>query len=321
MGVFTHISKENLNTFLKDYNLKEVQSFEGINEGIQNTNYIIKIDTKDFILTIYENINRIDDLDFFLSLMNYLSSKGIKCPIPIENSKSNYVGEIKSKPAALLTFLDGKSTLNIKKDHTFEVGKVLAEMHLYTKDFPLEKINDLSVDGWEKLLIKNKYKIDKFEKNLYKKIEDKIFIIRKKWPKDLPSGVIHADLFPDNVLFRDGNVSGLIDFYFSCTDYFTYDLCICINAWCFNYKNEFQIDLFQNLLKGYQSIRKLEEEEINAIPLLCHASSLRFLLTRIDNWKNKNDLDIVNYQDPMEFLKRLEFHELNKNFGNFNLNE
>ena len=253
--------------------------------------------------------------------MNYLSSKGIKCPIPIENSKSNYVGEIKSKPAALLTFLDGKSTLNIKKDHTFEVGKVLAEMHLNTRDFPLEKINDLSVDGWGKLLIKNKNKIDKFEKNLYKKIEDKIIIIRKKWPKDLPSGVIHADLFPDNVLFRDGKVSGLIDFYFSCNDYFVYDLCICINAWCFNYKNEFQIDLFQNLLKGYQSIRKLEEEEINVIPLLCHASSLRFLLTRIDNWKNKNDLDIVNYQDPMEFLKRLEFHELNKNLGNFNLNE
>ena len=321
MGVFTHISKDNLNTFLEDYSLKEIQSFEGINEGIQNTNYKIKIDAKDFILTIYENINSIDDLDFFLSLMNYLSSKGIKCPIPIENSKSNYVGEIKSKPAALLTFIDGKSTLNIKKDHTFEVGKVLAEMHLNTRDFPLEKINDLSVDGWEKLLIKNKNKIDKFEKNLYKKIEDKIIIIRKKWPKDLPSGVIHADLFPDNVLFKDGKVSGLIDFYFSCTDYFTYDLCICINAWCFNYKNEFQIDLFQNLLKGYQSIRKLEEEEINAIPLLCHASSLRFLLTRIDNWKNKNDLDIVNYQDPMEFLKRLEFHELNKNLGNFNLNE
>ena len=321
MGVFTHISKEDLNTFLEDYNLKEVQSFEGINEGIQNTNYKIKIDAKDFILTIYENINRIDDLDFFLSLMNYLSSKGIKCPIPIENSKSNYIGEIKSKPAALLTFLDGKSTLNIEKDHTFEVGKVLAEMHLNTKDFPLKKINDLSVDGWEKLLIKNKNKINKFEKNLYKKIEDRIIIIRKKWPKDLPSGVIHADLFPDNVLFRDGKVSGLIDFYFSCNDYFVYDLCICINAWCFNYKNEFQIDLFQNLLKGYQSIRKLEEEEINAIPLLCHASSLRFLLTRIDNWKNKNDLDIVNYQDPMEFLKRLEFHELNKNLGNFNLNE
>ena len=321
MGVFTHISKDNLNTFLEDYSLKEIQSFEGINEGIQNTNYKIKIDAKDFILTIYENINSIDDLDFFLSLMNYLSSKGIKCPIPIENSKSNYVGEIKSKPAALLTFIDGKSTLNIKKDHTFEVGKVLAEMHLNTRDFPLEKINDLSVDGWEKLLIKNKNKIDKFEKNLYKKIEDKIIIIRKKWPKDLPSGVIHADLFPDNVLFKDGKVSGLIDFYFSCTDYFTYDLCICINAWCFNYKNEFQIDLFQNLLKGYQSIRKLEEEEINAIPLLCHASSLRFLLTRIDNWKNKNDLDIVNYQDPMEFLKRLEFHELNKNLGNYNLNE
>jgi len=321
MGVFTHISKENLNTFLEDYSLKEIQSFEGINEGIQNTNYKIKIDAKDFILTIYENINSIDDLDFFLSLMNYLSSKGIKCPIPIKNSKSNYVGEIKSKPAALLTFLDGKSTLNIKKNHTFEIGKVLAEMHLNTKDFPLKKTNDLSVDGWEKLLIKNKNKIDKFEKNLYKKIEDKIIIIRKKWPKDLPSGVIHADLFPDNVLFRDGKVSGLIDFYFSCNDYFVYDLCICINAWCFNYKNEFQIDLFQNLLKGYQSIRKLEEEEINVIPLLCHASSLRFLLTRIDNWKNKNDLDIVNYQDPMEFLKRLEFHELNKNLGNFNLNE
>ena len=321
MGVFTHISKENLKTFLEDYSLKEIQSFEGINEGIQNTNYKIKIDAKDFILTIYENINSIDDLDFFLSLMNYLSSKGIKCPIPIKNLKSNYVGEIKSKPASLLTFLDGKSTLNIKKNHTFEIGKVLAEMHLNTKDFPLKKTNDLSVDGWEKLLIKNKNKIDKFEKNLYKKIEDKIIIIRKKWPKNLPSGVIHADLFPDNVLFKDNKVSGLIDFYFSCTDYFIYDFCICINAWCFNYRNEFQIDLFRNLLKGYQSIRKLEEEEINAIPFLCHASSLRFLLTRIDNWKNKNDLDIVNYQDPMEFLKRLEFHELNENLGNYNLNE
>lgn len=320
MGVFTHISKENLNTFLEDYSLKEFQSFEGINEGIQNTNYKIKIDAKDFILTIYENINSIDDLDFFLSLMNYLSSKGIKCPIPIKNAKSNYLGEIKSKPAALLTFLDGKSTLNIRKDHTFEIGKVLAEMHLNTRDFPLEKTNDLSVDGWEKLLIKNKNKIDKFEKNLYEKIAENIIIIRKKWPKNLPSGIIHADLFPDNVLFKDGKVSGLIDFYFSCNDYFIYDLCICINAWCFNYRNEFQIDLFQNLLKGYQSIRKLKEEEINAIPILCHASSLRFLLTRIDNWKNKNDLDIVNYQDPVEFLKRLKFHELNKNLGNYNLN-
>ena len=317
MGVFTHISEDDLNLFLKDYNLKEVQSIKGINEGIQNTNYKIRIDEKDFILTIYESINNNDDLDFFLSLMNFLSSKGIKCPTPIKNSSLNYIGNIKSKPAAILTFLEGESALDIKKDHTFEIGKVLAEMHLGTLDFPMKKINDLSISGWERLLIKNKDKINKLETNLFKKIENQIADIKYKWPKNLPSGVIHADLFPDNVLFKKGKVSGLIDFYFSCNDFFIYDLCICINAWCFDEENKFKKDYFKNLLEGYQTIRKLEEEEINAIPVLCHASSLRFLLTRIDNWNNKNDFDIVNYQDPLEFLKRLEFHELNENLGNY----
>jgi homoserine kinase type II len=249
--------------------------------------------------------------------MNFLSSKGIKCPTPIKNSSLNYIGNIKSKPAAILTFLEGESALDIKKDHTFEIGKVLAEMHLGTLDFPMKKINDLSISGWERLLIKNKDKINKLETNLFKKIENQIAEIKYKWPKNLPSGVIHADLFPDNVLFKKGKVSGLIDFYFSCNDFFIYDLCICINAWCFDEENKFKKDYFKNLLEGYQTIRKLEEEEINAIPVLCHASSLRFLLTRIDNWNNKNDLDIVNYQDPLEFLKRLEFHELNENLGNY----
>ena len=234
MGVFTHISENDLNLFLKDYNLKKVQSIKGINEGIQNTNYKIRIDEKDFILTIYESINNTDDLDFFLSLMNFLSSKGIKCPTPIKNSSLNYIGNIKSKPAAILTFLEGKSVLDIKKDHTFEIGKVLAEMHLSTLDFPMKKINDLSISGWERLLIKNKDKINKFETNLFRKIEDQITKIKYEWPKNLPSGVIHADLFPDNVLFKNGKVSGLIDFYFSCNDFFVYDLCICINAWCFD---------------------------------------------------------------------------------------
>ena len=321
MGVFTHISEEELSFFLNDYNLKNVESFIGINEGIQNTNYKTRIDSKDFILTIYENIDENNDLDFFLSLMNYLSSQGIKCPTPIKNSSLNYIGKIKSKPAALLTFLNGKSTLNIKKNHTFEIGKVLAEMHISTKDFPMKKKNDLSIIGWEKLLIKNKDKINKFESNLFEKIKNKIIKIKEKWPKNLPSGIIHGDLFPDNVLFKEEKVSGLIDFYFSCNDFFIYDLCICINAWCFNEKNQLKKDFFNNLIRGYQSVRKLEKEEIILIPFLCHASSLRFFLTRIDNWKNKNDLDIVNYQDPMEFLEIIKFHELNADKGYYNLNE
>ena len=314
MGVFTHISEEELSFFLNDYNLKNVESFIGINEGIQNTNYKTRIDSKDFILTIYENINENNDLDFFLSLMNYLSSQGIKCPTPIKNSSLNYIGKIKSKPAALLTFLNGKSTLNIKKNHTFEIGKVLAEMHISTKDFPMKKKNDLSINGWEKLLIKNKDKINKFESNLFEKIKNKIIKIKEKWPKNLPSGIIHGDLFPDNVFFINDKITGVIDFYFSCTDILTYDLAIAINAWCFDKQYNFQDKKYQALLKGYNSKRKLSKDEEFFLPLLCQAASLRFLLTRLFDWVNTPIEANVVLKNPEEYItKHKHFKKLVKN--------
>ena len=319
MGVFTHIDEENLKIFLKSYNFTDINSFTGINEGIQNTNYKIKLDLKDFILTIYENIDDENDINFFLNLMNHLSSRGIKCPIPLKNSSSKMIGKIKAKPAALLTFLGGKSVTEIREIHTYQIGKALAELHLGGKNFKQKKRNELSISGWQKLLIKNKNKLNKLESKLFNKIKDKIIEIERNWPKNLPSGIIHADLFPDNVLFTNNKVTGLIDFYFSCNDFFVYDLSICINAWCFNDNNKFIKGLFLSLIKGYEAIRPLSVNEINSIPILCYGSSLRFLLTRVDNWNNNNELDIVNYQDPSEFLKKFKFHESNKDTEAYNI--
>ena len=319
MGVFTHIEKENLKDFLKSYNFTDINSFMGINEGIQNTNYKIKLDLKDFILTIYENIDDENDLKFFLNLMNHLSSRGIKCPIPLKNSSSKMIGKIKDKPAALLTFLGGKSITQIREIHTYQIGIALAELHLGGEKFKQKKRNELSIYGWQKLLVKNKNKLNKLESKLFNKIKNKIIEIERNWPKNLPSGIIHADLFPDNVLFTNNKVTGLIDFYFSCNDFFVYDLSICINAWCFSDNNKFIRGLFLSLIKGYESIRPLSSNEINSIPILCYGSSLRFLLTRVDNWNNNNELDIVNYQDPSEFLKKFKFHESNKDTKAYNI--
>jgi len=309
MAVFTHIDNLDLMDFLKNYDLNDINFFNGINEGIQNTNYKIGIDSKEFILTIYENMSDIKDIEFFLELMMYLSSNNIKCPTPIKNLDSKFIGKIKSKPAVILTFLKGKSISAVSKGNTFELGKALADMHLNVQNFNLKKKNDLSLSGWKNLLGVNKEKLNKLEVNLYEKLTKEFKKIQDNWPNTLPSGIIHADLFPDNVLFLDNKVSGLIDFYFSCTDFFAYDLSICVNAWCFDNNNKFSKDNVRALISGYQEIRALSEEELNSLPILCSGSALRFLLTRVDNLDSSNSKDIVNYQDPNEFLSRLRFHQ------------
>ena len=309
MAVFTHITKDDLKEFLQNYNFNNIDFIEGINEGIQNTNYKVGIDSNDYILTIYENISDSSDINFFLDLMMYLSTNNIKCPIPVKNLKNKSIGKIKSKSSALLTFLEGKSISLIQENHTYAIGKALAEMHINGSNFNLKKKNDLSLNGWSDLIEKNQKKLNFLEENLYEKLKKELNRIENLWPKDLPAGIIHADLFPDNVLFLNNKVSGLIDFYFSCNDFFAYDLSICINAWCFNEENKFSKEIFKSLLKGYEELKPLTDYELENLPVLCSGSALRFLLTRVDNWNSSNKVDIVNYQDPKEFLSRLKFHE------------
>ena len=319
MAVFTHITKEDLKDFLKNYSFNNLDFIKGINEGIQNTNYKVGIDSNDYILTIYENITDTNDINFFLELMIHLSSNNIKCPTPVKNLENKSIGKIKSKSSALLTFLEGKSISSIEESHTYEIGKALAEMHLNVTNFKLEKKNDLSYNGWSDLIEINQKKLNFLEENLYNKLKKELNRIRDLWPKDLPSGIIHADLFPDNVLFLNNKVSGLIDFYFSCNDFFAYDLSICINAWCFNKENKFSKEIFKSLLKGYQELKPLTDSELENLPVLCSGSALRFLLTRVDNWNSSNEVDIVNYQDPKEFLSRLKFHEQINNIEDYGL--
>lgn len=319
MAVFTHITKDDLKDFLKNYSFNNLDFIKGINEGIQNTNYKVGIDSNDYILTIYENITDANDINFFLELMIHLSSNNIKCPTPVKNLKNKSIGKIKSKSSALLTFLEGKSISSIEKSHTYEIGKALAEMHINVTNFKLEKKNDLSYKGWSDLIEANQKKLNFLEENLYDKLKKELNRIKGLWPKDLPSGIIHADLFPDNVLFLNNKVSGLIDFYFSCNDFFAYDLSICINAWCFNKENKFSKEIFKSLLKGYQELKPLTDSELENLPVLCSGSALRFLLTRVDNWNSSNEVDIVNYQDPKEFLNRLKFHEKINNIEDYGL--
>jgi len=312
MAVYTHVNKEELILFLKGYQIGQLKNFEEISEGVENTNYKLTTEKGAYILTLYEDRVKKEDIPFFLDFMFHLSSNKINCPLPIRNKENKLISELNSKPASILSFLNGASSQKIKAEQTFEVGSVLAKIHLTGKELNIKRKNPISINNFEELIINSTETANSLNPGLNNYISNEFNRIKENWPKDLPSGIIHADLFPDNVLFEKNNISGVIDFCFSCIDFFSYDLGICINAWCFNEKG-FDLSLSENLLKGYQSIRKLEDSEIENLPILCSASSLRFLLTRLNDWKSKKKNAVVTPKNPKDFVKILKF---NKNISN-----
>ena len=307
MAVYTHVSSEDLRIFLKDYEIGELKEFEGISEGVENTNYKLKTEKNSFILTIYEDRVEKKDIPFFLEYMFYLSSNGIKCPLPLRNN-NNLFAEILGKPASVLTFLDGKSTISVTKEQTYQLGLILGKIHNISINLEIKRENPLGLDSFPKLINNSKSTAETFSKDLSINMLEEYNRIKSNWPKGLPKGIIHADLFPDNILFHEGQISGVIDFSFSCNDFFSYDLSICINAWCFK-DGEFDISLSRNLLKGYQKERKLSDKEMEKLPILCSGSALRFLLTRLVDWKVSNGNAMVTPKNPNEFIKILDFHK------------
>lgn len=309
MAVYTHVSADEIANFIAEYDVGEVISFKGIAEGVENSNYLLSTTKDKFILTLFEKrVNEVD-LPFFMGLMKHLSDKGINCAEPLKDKNGNVLKELCGRPTALISFLNGLSITKPSRQNCRELGEAMAEMHIAVQDFDLGRDNNLSIDGWVSLAKKCHSRANVCHIGLSEIINKEIEFLQNNWPSDLPKGIIHADLFTDNVFFLDGKLSGLIDYYFACTDIFAYDIAICINAWCFEKDGSFNATNAAALVKGYQKKRPLTAAEIETLPILCRGAALRFMLTRLYDWLNQVEGALVKVKDPLEYLLKLQFHQ------------
>ena len=320
MAVYTKLEKEEINNVLLNYKLGKLKSFEGIKDGIENTNYFIETEKGKYILTIYERRVKEKDLPFFSNLMVELSKNGFICPKPIPNKENNYISNINNKKFMIVSFLDGKSKNNLSPLECKIVGNQIAKLHRITKNFKFIRKNDLSIKSWRSIFAQVKDKCNKIHPELPKLIEANLISIEKEWPKNLPSGIIHADLFSDNIFFKNNKFSGFIDFYFSCNDFYAFEIAICFNALCFDGVKQnlsFNVTKAKKLMDGYNEVRKISQDEKIALKVLSQGAALRFLLTRVFDYLNKIDDAVVKIKDPEEYLKRLEFHKNAKSYEDY----
>lgn len=309
MAVYTDVTDEDLEAFMAQYDLGGVLAFKGIAEGVENSNFLLQTDYGNFILTLYEKRVNPAELPFFLGLMEHLAERGFPCPTPIQGRDGGALRELCGKKAAVISFMEGLSPRNIMPYHCHGLGQVLAQMHLAGADFPMRRPNSLSVAGWRGLIAAIAGQADTIAPGLGALLDDEFSFLERHWPTTLPGGTIHADLFPDNVFFRGHDVSGVIDFYFACTDALAYDLAICINAWCFDPQHRFQPEHAAEMVAAYQAIRPLSAEERAALPILARGAALRFLLTRSYDWLNRQPGAFVQPKDPGEYMAKLRFHQ------------
>lgn len=309
MAVYTEVSDTELGAFVESYGLGRLLSFKGIAEGVENTNYFIHTDKGPFFLTLYEKRVNPDDLPFFLGLMDHLAARGLTCPLPVRDLKGNMLGTLSGRPAAIITFLEGVWLRKPEPRHCEAVGAALARMHIAGADFKIRRANGLGLAGWAPLFNRFAGHADDIAAGLRDTIARELIALEANWPRALPQGVIHADLFNDNVLFLGDELSGLIDFYFACNDALAYDVAICLNAWCFEADCSFNLTKARALLRGYTRVRPLSNDEQAALPWLARGSALRFLLTRGYDWINTPPGALVKRKDPIEYLRRLRFHQ------------
>lgn len=308
MAVYTEVSDEELATFVAEYDIGEVVACKGIAEGVENSNFLLQTDRSPYILTLYEK--RVDptDLPFFVDLMEHLAHSGIACPTPIHGRDGQTLRHLCGRPAAIVSFLRGLWPRRIEVGHCSRVGEGLARMHIAGLSFPHRRTNNLSVGNWRSLFDACGERIAEVRASLADELADELAFLESSWPTDLPEGIIHADLFPDNAFFLDGGLSGIIDFYFACTDFLAYDIAVCLNAWCFEADGSFNITKARQMLNTYQAIRPLTAAETTALPILCRGAAIRFLLTRLYDWLNTPAGALVKRKDPLEYLTKSRFH-------------
>jgi homoserine kinase type II len=310
MAVYTDVAADELAEFLKAYDIGELLSYKGIAEGVENSNFLLHTSAGHFILTLYEKRVAVGDLPFFLNLMMHLASRGISCPQPLKNRSGEALSVLAGRPAAIINFLEGIWPRKPNVAHCAGVGQALAKMHLAGADFSMSRANALSVSGWRPLFEVAAARADEVQHGLRDFIGAELDHLEGNiWPKNLPQGVIHADLFPDNVFFLGEQVSGIIDFTFACTDMLAYDVAICLNAWCFESDCSFNVTKARAFLGAYGRERQLSEAEQNALPLLARGAALRFLLTRLVDFLNVPPGALVRPKDPMEYVRKLRFQQ------------
>lgn len=322
MAVYTEVSDEELIAFVAGYGIGEVTSCKGIAEGVENSNYLLTTESGSFILTLYEKRVHPEDLPFFLGLMGHLAAKGILCPTPLADADGEILGQLCGRHAAIISFLDGMWPRRITPDHCAGLGEAMARLHLAGRDFEIKRPNALSVQSWRGLLEASGERADEVKPGLAGLLSAELDKLEAGWPtaeSGLPTGVIHADLFPDNVFFKGGELSGLIDFYFACNDIFAYDIAICLNAWCFEPDGDFNVTKARRMLTAYRKVRDFDANELAALPLLARGSAMRFLLTRLYDWLNTPKDALVTPKNPLEYLEKLKFHQGVKGPGAYGL--
>jgi homoserine kinase type II len=319
MAVYTDVSDEELEDFIASYAVGALTSFKGIAEGVENSNYLVHTESGRYILTLYEKRVRREDLPYFLGLMQHLVGRGISCPLPVKDRSGRTLKELAGRPAVLITFLEGLWVRRPNIEHCHALGDALAHLHLAGADFPMFRENDLSLPGWRSLVQSIGTAANEVIPGLAAELAQELAYLEKHWPSDLPQGVIHADLFPDNVFFLGDKVSGLIDFYFACNDALAYDVAVCLNAWCFEPDGSFNITKARAMLQAYEGVRPLSAEELRWLPTLARGAALRFLLTRSYDWLNTDENALVRFKDPNEYLRKLRFHQRVKSIRDYGL--
>ncbi|MDA8844842.1 homoserine kinase [Candidatus Pelagibacter bacterium] len=317
MAVYTKLIKKDISSLINNYQINKIEKFKGIKKGIENTNYLLKTKQNKFILTIFEKRIKKKDLPFFMNLMEKLNDKKIICPKPLRTKKGTHIINIKTKSACIVTFLEGKDKTILNNKNCFDVGKNIAKFHKVTAKLKLYRQNSMSIHRLNDLLKTIKFKSNQITPNLKNTLNLCLKDIKNKWPKNLPQGIIHGDLFIDNIFFNKNKFSGFIDFYFSSNDYLIYEIAICINALCFDKKkNKFVMNSskIKNLINGYESIRTLSKKEKDALNVMCRGAALRYLLTRIYDYYNTPKTALIKIKDPMEYLQKLIIHN---NLGHY----
>jgi homoserine kinase type II len=317
MAVYTDVTADDLGDLLKGYDIGELLSYKGIAEGVENSNFLLRTSAGNFILTLYEKRVAEKDLPFFLALMEHLAERNITCPQPVKNRDGGLLGRLAGRPAAIVTFLEGLWIRRPSAVHCAALGGALARLHIAGADFPMTRANALGIESWRPLYEHVRPGGDSVRDGLCGDIARELDALDAAWPRDLPQGVIHADLFPDNVFFLGDRLSGLIDFYFACTDTLAYDIAICLNAWCFESDHSYNVTKGRALVRAYEKARKLTPAELEALPVLARGAALRFLLTRLVDWLAVPDGALVKPKDPLEYFWKLRFHQSAKGIGDY----
>ncbi|HEY0234918.1 MAG TPA: homoserine kinase [Afipia sp.] len=321
MAVYTDVTADELSEFLAAYDIGELLSYKGIAEGVENSNFLLHTSTGSYILTLYEKRVARGDLPFFLGLMQHLATHGINCPQPVTNKSGEALGVLAGRPAVIVNFLEGVWPRKPNAAHCAGVGEALANMHLAGADFSMRRANTLSVSGWRPLYDAAAPRADSVQSGLCALLSTELDHLEKNWPRSLPQGVIHADLFPDNVFFLGERLSGLIDFYFACNDILAYDVAICLNAWCFESDQAFNVTKARAFLNAYEKVRQLSAAERDAFPLLARGAAMRFLLTRLVDSLNVPPGALVRPKDPLEYVRKLRFHQSVKSIKDYGLQQ